>query len=70
MKGFAFGFCALTISLLTFPAATSQRLRPSDEEAVRGTVADYIEGYYTGGCQPRGEIAASPLPETYDHHWS
>ena len=47
MKTFAFAFGALTIVLFTLPAA-SQPQKPSDETAVRGTVADYIEGYYTG----------------------
>jgi hypothetical protein len=48
MKSFPFGFGRLAILLLTFPAAVSQPQTPSDEEAVRGTVVDYIEGYYAG----------------------
>ena len=50
MKSLLFGFGALTILLLTFPAA-SQPQKPSDREAVRGTVAEYIEGYYTGDAR-------------------
>jgi hypothetical protein len=47
MKTFAFTFGALTIVLFALSAA-SQPQKPSDETAVRGTVSDYIEGYYTG----------------------
>jgi hypothetical protein len=50
----AFGFGAVIILLLTFSAPMSQALEPSDEEAVRGTVADYIEGYYTGDASRVG----------------
>jgi hypothetical protein len=51
MKSFVFGFGALTILLLTFPLAASQPQKPSDEEAIRGTVTDYIGGYYTGDAR-------------------
>ena len=51
MKSFAFGFGALVILLLTFPLAAFQPRKPSEEEAIRGAVADYIEGYYTGDAR-------------------
>ncbi len=46
MKRFALGFGLLTLLLLNVAAATPQKI--SDEAAVRATVTDYIEGYYTG----------------------
>ena len=45
MKRFALGFGLLTLLLLNVAAATPQKI--SDEAAVRATVTDYIEGYYT-----------------------
>jgi Putative lumazine-binding len=51
MKNFPFGFGALAILLLTSPVAVSQPQKSSDEEAVRGTVVDYIEGYYSGDAR-------------------
>jgi hypothetical protein len=47
VKRFALGFGVLAI-LLPSVAAAKQQQKPSDEEAIRATVADYIEGYYTG----------------------
>jgi hypothetical protein len=47
MKKFAFGFGLLAI-LLPSLAAAKQQQKSSNEDAVRATVADYIEGYYTG----------------------
>jgi hypothetical protein len=49
MKSLALSFGVLTILLLNFAdAATTEQQKSSNEEAVRATVADYIEGYYTG----------------------
>jgi hypothetical protein len=45
MKRFALGFGLLTLLLLNGLSATQ---KTSDEAAVRATVIDYIEGYYTG----------------------
>lgn len=64
MKSFPFGFGALAILLLTFPAAVSQPQKSSDEEAVRGTVVDYIEGYYTGDA---GRVERSLHPHYLKH---
>lgn len=47
MKRFALGFSLLTLLLLNVVSAT-QPPKTSDDAAVRATVADYIEGYYTG----------------------
>jgi hypothetical protein len=47
MKLFALGFGLLTLLLFSLAAAAQQQ-KTSDEAAVRATVADYIEGYYTG----------------------
>ncbi len=46
MKYLAMGFGLLTLLVLNLPAATQQKT--SDDAAVRATVTDYIEGYYTG----------------------
>lgn len=46
MKQRALGF-ALLMLLLNVASATQQQ-RTSDEAAIRATVTDYIEGYYTG----------------------
>ncbi len=46
MKYLALGFVLLTLLVLNLPAATQQKT--SDDAAVRATVTDYIEGYYTG----------------------
>ena len=46
MKYLALGFGLLTLLVLNLPAATQQKT--SDDAAVRATVTDYIEGYYTG----------------------
>ena len=45
MKRFALGFSLLTLLLLNSLSATQ---KTSEEAAVRATVTDYIEGYYTG----------------------
>jgi hypothetical protein len=45
MKRFALGFSLLTLLLLNGLSATQ---KTSEEAAVRATVTDYIEGYYTG----------------------
>lgn len=47
MKKVALGFGLLTLVLLNFSAATESQ-KPSEESAVRSTVTDYIESYYTG----------------------
>ena len=47
MRKFALGFCLLTLVLLNFSAATEPQ-KASEESAVRSTVTDYIESYYTG----------------------
>lgn len=47
MNRLALGFGLLTLLLLNFASATSPQ-KTSDEAAVRATVTDYIEGYYTG----------------------
>jgi len=47
MKRFAIGFSLLTFLLLNL-AASQPPQKASDEAAVRATVTDYIEGYYTG----------------------
>jgi hypothetical protein len=46
MKYRALGLGLLTLLLLNLPAVTQQKA--SDDAALRATVADYIEGYYTG----------------------
>src|SRR6201999_2264198 len=47
MNRFALGFGLLPLLLLNVVSAT-QPPKTSDEAAVRVTVTDYIEGYYTG----------------------
>ena len=47
MKRFAMVFSLLTLLFLNISYAT-QPSKTSDEAAVRATIADYIEGYYTG----------------------
>jgi hypothetical protein len=46
MKYLALGFGLLTLLVFNLPAATQQKT--SDDAAVRATVTDYIEGYYSG----------------------
>ena len=46
MKDLALGLGLITLFVLNLPAATQQKT--SDDLAVRATVTDYIEGYYTG----------------------
>ena len=46
MKYLALGLGLITLFVLNLPAATQQKT--SDDLAVRATVTDYIEGYYTG----------------------
>lgn len=47
MKRFAPSFILLTLLLVNLAIATEQE-KTSDEAAVRATVTDYIEAYYTG----------------------
>ncbi|MGA7753207.1 MAG: nuclear transport factor 2 family protein [Candidatus Sulfotelmatobacter sp.] len=47
MKLFVLGFGLFTLLLLN-AASAAQPPNTSDEAAVRATVTDYIEGYYTG----------------------
>jgi hypothetical protein len=47
MKRFALGLTLLTFLLLNVVNA-AERPKLSDDAAVRATVTDYIEGYYTG----------------------
>jgi hypothetical protein len=49
MKCFAFRLC-LTLLSITFLAAAQNPKSASEEAAVRATVTDYIEGYYTGNA--------------------
>jgi len=46
MKHLALGLGLLTLLVLSLPAATQEKT--SDDVAVRATVTDYIEGYYSG----------------------
>ena len=46
MKYLALGFGLLTLLVFNLPATTQQKT--SDDAAVRATVTDYIEGYYSG----------------------
>src|SRR5215469_6801086 len=47
MKCLALSLGLLTLLVLNFAHATQQQ-KTSDEAAIRATVTDYIEGYYTG----------------------
>jgi len=47
MKGFTL-FCSLLTLLLLHSTSFTESRSASDESAVRATVADYIEGHYTG----------------------
>jgi hypothetical protein len=47
MQRFALAFFLLTLLLLNLGAAAQQQ-KTSDKAAVRATITDYIEGYYTG----------------------
>lgn len=49
MKGYALGFCLLSLLSICF-AATEPAVSdvPNDAQAVRAAVTDYIEGYYAG----------------------
>jgi hypothetical protein len=47
MKRFVLSFGLFTFALLNFSAATEPK-KTSEESAVRSTVTDYIESYYTG----------------------
>ncbi|MGA9529561.1 MAG: nuclear transport factor 2 family protein [Terriglobales bacterium] len=49
MKRIALGLCLILLSLPNVVSATSPQ-KSSDEAAVRATVTDYIEGYYTGNA--------------------
>jgi hypothetical protein len=49
MKRHALGFCLFSLLSISFAAAARQLHNPSSEsQAVRATVADYIESYYAG----------------------
>jgi len=48
MKHFASAFGLLTLWLLSLAAFTQPTQKTPDAAAVRATVTDYIEGYYTG----------------------
>jgi len=63
MKRFALGLCLLTLVLLHFSAATEPQ-KTSDESAVRATVTDYIESYYTGDA---GRMERSLHPHYLKH---
>jgi len=63
MKSLALGFGLLTLVLLNFSAATEPQ-RTSDESAVRSTVTDYIESYYTGDA---GRMEKSLHPHYLKH---
>lgn len=47
LQRLALGFGLLTLLVFNFAYATQQQ-KGSDEVAIRATVTDYIEGYYTG----------------------
>jgi hypothetical protein len=57
MKYLALGFGLLTLLVFNLPAAVQQKT--SDDAAVRATVKDYIEGYYSGDA-PRMEKTLHP----------
>jgi len=49
MRPFTLGFATLlSLMLLLSVTAVSQQQKASDGAAIRSTVTDYIEGYYTG----------------------
>ena len=47
MKRLTLGFGLLTLLVLNFAHARPQQ-KTSDEAAIRATITDYIESYYTG----------------------
>ena len=63
MKHFALGFGLLTLLVLNF-AYASQQQKTSDETAIRATITDYIEGYYTGDA---GRMEKSLHPHYLKH---
>jgi hypothetical protein len=63
MKRFALGFGLLTVLVLNFASATQQQ-KTSDEVAIRATVTDYIESYYTGDA---GRMEKSLHPHYLKH---
>src|SRR5215470_15460422 len=63
MKHLALGFGLLTLLVLNFAFATQQQ-KTSDEAAIRATVTDYIESYYTGDA---GRMEKSLHPHYLKH---
>jgi hypothetical protein len=59
MKRFAWSFSLLPLLLLNLAAAATQSQKNSQAGAVRATVTDYIESYYTGDAS-RMERALHP----------
>ena len=63
MKRLALGFGLFTLLVLNIAFATQQQ-KTSDEAAIRATVTDYIEGYYTGDA---GRMEKSLHPHYLKH---
>jgi Putative lumazine-binding len=63
MKRFALGFGLVALLALNF-AHASQQQKTSDETAIRATITDYIEGYYTGDA---GRMERSLHPHYLKH---
>jgi hypothetical protein len=63
MKRLALGFGLLMLLVLNFAYATQQQ-KPSDEAAIRATVTDYIESYYSGDA---GRMEKSLHPHYLKH---
>jgi Putative lumazine-binding len=62
MKYFTLGFGLLTLLVFNLPAVAQQKT--SDDAAVRATVTNYIEGYYTGDA---GRMEKSLHPHYLKH---
>jgi hypothetical protein len=62
MKYFTLGFGLLTLLVFNLPAVAQQKT--SDDTAVRATVTNYIEGYYTGDA---GRMEKSLHPHYLKH---
>ena len=63
MKRFALGLGLFTLLVHNIAFATQQQ-KTSDEAAIRATVTDYIEGYYTGDA---GRMEKSLHPHYLKH---
>jgi len=63
MKCLALSLGLLALLVLNFAHATQQQ-KTSDEAAIRATVTDYIEGYYTGDA---GRMEKSLHPHYLKH---